>query len=60
MWAVRVWVEIVDSDANDPLDPLYPFYWGEWLCPDCGEDGDRWELVGGRACPNCGAEVEWL
>ncbi len=29
----------VDHDANDPLDPRRPPDWGEWMCPDCGEDG---------------------
>lgn len=50
----------VDHDVNDPLDPLYPLLWGEWMCPDCGEDGDRSELTEDRFCPNCGAAVDRL
>lgn len=47
------------DDWDDLTDPLNPagIGWAEWLCHNCGEDGDRTELRDGR-CPNCGSEVE--
>ncbi|MEP9382468.1 hypothetical protein [Nocardioides sp. KR10-350] len=45
------------DDPLDPLNPIAPAYWSDWVCPDCAEDGDNADLVGGR-CPNCGAEVD--
>lgn len=47
------WLE----DPGDPLNPLHPFFWAEWVCPNCAEDGDASDLIDNN-CPNCGAPVE--
>jgi hypothetical protein len=49
----------VTDDWHDFTDPLNPagIGWGEWLCPDCGEDGGPADLVDGR-CPNFGGGIE--
>ena len=47
------------QDVTDPLNPLHPYAFAQWLCPDCGEDGDSEDLVDGR-CPSCGSSVERL
>jgi hypothetical protein len=46
------------DDPLDPLNPLYPYLWGDWVCPDCAEDGHLADLMDGTRCPNCGAAVE--
>ena len=43
--------------AVDPLNPLHPFMWAEWLCPNCADDGDASDLDPDARCPNCGSRV---
>lgn len=47
------------DDWDDFTDPLAPagIGSGAWLCPECGEDGERDQLLEGR-CPSCGSGVE--
>lgn len=49
----------VSDRWDDFVDPLSPagIGWAEWLCPECGEDGERSDLKHGR-CPNCGGAVD--
>lgn len=49
----------MEHDGQNLTTPLNPagIGWTEWICPDCGEDGDRPDLVEGQ-CPNCGSDVE--
>jgi rubrerythrin len=54
------WDDWDDWDAVvDPLHPAHPFAFAEWLCPQCGEDGDVADLEEGR-CPSCRSRVERL
>lgn len=48
------------DDPLDPLNPVAPFYWSDWVCPHCAEDGEASELGADRRCPHCGSEVAML
>jgi rubrerythrin len=45
------------DDLDDVVDPLHPYLFAEWVCPQCAEDGDLADLDDGR-CPQCGRAVE--
>lgn len=46
------------GDPLDPLNPLHAYFWADWVCPDCAEDGDAADLLPDDRCPNCGSAVE--
>lgn len=46
------------DEPEDPLNPLHPYVWADWVCPNCAEDGDAAALIDGNKCPNCGTKVD--